>query len=131
MIFTRLTMLLKGFCAVDRGVTPKWIHAIRRGGKWVVRINGKLMVMYAEPLKTDDIKRPACMHIAAYKRELVTSFKKLGLKCVVSVRARNLDNVNITLTLPGNGMSVWTMHRLLKRGFGSPYRHIPVRVVGA
>jgi hypothetical protein len=89
------------------------------------------MVLCADPLKGDDIVRPASKHGKAFKKEVMTYFKEMGLKCVVGVRAIDLDNMVITLTFPGNGMSARTLKMMLERGFSSPYRCVPVHVEGA
>jgi len=88
------------------------------------------MILCAGELKDSSV-RPDREHVKAFKKEMEAHFKKLGLECVVGVQARDLDNMVITLKFPGNGISARTLEMMLERGFRSPYRCVPVCVVGA
>ncbi len=118
-------MFMRGMYTVSSVISAKSVCAKRvKGGKWEVRIGARLMVLCANPLKDDGVDRPARVHVAAYKRMVVAGLKHYG--CVVGVRARNLDNVVITLTMPKKGMSPKIMKEALTKAFDGP-----VRVEGA
>jgi hypothetical protein len=89
------------------------------------------MVLCADPLKGDDIVRPASKHGRAFKKEVMTYFKEMGLKCVVGVRAIDLDNMVITLTFSGNGMSPDQVKGLVSRAFSGGFETVRVHVEGA
>jgi hypothetical protein len=120
-----LQMFMRGMYTVSSVISAKSVRAKRvKGGKWEVRIGARLMVLCANPLKDDGVDRPARVHVAAYKRMVVAGLKHYG--CVVGVRARDLDNMVITLTMPKNGMSPTSMKDALTKAFDGP-----VRVEGA
>jgi hypothetical protein len=125
MTLTLLQMFVLHMCKIGSVISAKWVRAKRvKGGKWEVRIGARLMVLCANPLKDDGVDRPARVHVAAYKRMVVACLKHYG--CVVSVRARNLDNMVIAMTLPNNGMSPTSMKDALTEAFDGS-----VRVEGA
>lgn len=125
MKFMPLQMLIQDMYTVGSMISAKSVRAKRvKGGKWEVRVGARLMVLCANPLKDDGVDRPARVHVAAYKRMVVADLKHYG--CVVGVRARNLDNVVITLTMPKKGMSPKIMKEALTKAFGEV-----VRVEGA
>lgn len=131
MYFTRVQLILRGLIKAWHYVTPKRVSATRRGGKRIVVIKGEQRLLCANPIKSDYNKRSDCMHIKAYRRELVAFFKEIGLNCDVYVRGVSIDNVYTRLTFAPNGISARMWLQILKDAFDSPWGDVTFQVIGA